>query len=32
MEWEVEFSDDQGRAYAMAALQADDLIRPHHRP
>ncbi|MDR3752761.1 MAG: DUF4926 domain-containing protein [Terracidiphilus sp.] len=29
---EVEFSDDQGRAYAMAALRAEELIRLHHRP
>jgi hypothetical protein len=29
---EVEFSDDQGRAYAMAALRSDELIRLHHRP
>jgi hypothetical protein len=29
---EVEFCDDQGRAYAMAALQAEALIRLHHRP
>jgi hypothetical protein len=29
---EVEFSDDQGRAYAMAALQFEQLIKLHHRP
>jgi len=29
---EVEFSDDQGRAYAMAALRANQLMRLHHRP
>jgi hypothetical protein len=29
---EVEFSDDQGRAYAMAALRAEELIRLYHRP
>jgi hypothetical protein len=29
---EVEFSDDQGRAYAMAALRSEELIRLHHRP
>jgi hypothetical protein len=29
---EVEFSDDQGRTYAMAALRSDELIRLHHRP
>ncbi len=28
---EVEFCDDQGRAYAMAALRAEELIRLHHR-
>ena len=29
---EVEFSDDDGRTYAMVALPADELIRLHHRP
>lgn len=29
---EVEFSDDEGRTYAMAALRAEELIRLHHRP
>ena len=29
---EVEFSDDQGRTYAMAVLRSDELIRLHHRP
>ena len=29
---EVEFSDDQGRTYAMAALRSDEMIRLHHRP
>jgi hypothetical protein len=29
---EVEFCDDQGRTYAMAALRAEELIRLHHRP
>jgi hypothetical protein len=29
---EVEFSDDQGRAYAMVALRSEELIRLHHRP
>ena len=29
---EVEFSDDQGHAYAMAALRSEELIRLHHRP
>jgi hypothetical protein len=30
--YEVEFSDDHGRAYAMAALRAEQLIRLHHQP
>jgi len=29
---EVEFSDDQGRTYAMAALNAEEMIRLHHSP
>jgi hypothetical protein len=29
---EVEFCDDQGRTYAMAALKSEELIRLHHRP
>lgn len=29
---EVEFSDNEGRTYAMAALRAEELIRLHHRP
>jgi hypothetical protein len=29
---EVEFSDDQGRTYAMAALRSDQLILLHHQP
>ena len=29
---EVEFCDDQGRAYALAALRSEELIRLHHRP
>jgi hypothetical protein len=29
---EVEFCDDQGRTYAMAALRFDELIRLCHRP
>jgi hypothetical protein len=29
---EVEFSDDDGRTYAMVALPAEELIRLHHRP
>jgi hypothetical protein len=30
--YEVEFSDDNGRAYAMVALKADQLLRLHHEP
>ena len=30
--FEVEFSDDEGRTYAMLALRADELIVLHHRP
>ena len=29
---EVEFSDDEGRTYAMAALSSEELICLHHRP
>jgi hypothetical protein len=29
---EVEFCDDQGRTYAMAALRNEELIRLRHRP
>ncbi len=29
---EVEFCDDQGRTYAMAALKSEELIRLHHHP
>jgi hypothetical protein len=29
---EVEFSDDQGRAYAMGALRSEELMRLHYRP
>jgi Domain of unknown function (DUF4926) len=29
---EVEFTDDQGRTYATAALHAEELIRLVHRP
>jgi len=29
---EVEFSDDHGRTYAMAALRYDELMSLHHRP
>ena len=30
--YEVEFSDDHGKAYAMVALQAEQLMRLHHAP
>ena len=30
--YEVEFSDDNGRAYAMVALKAEMLMRLHHAP
>jgi hypothetical protein len=30
--YEVEFSDDQGRTYAMVALKAEQLMRLHHEP
>jgi len=30
--FEVEFSDDQGRAYAVAALRAKELIVLHYLP
>ena len=30
--FEVEFSDDQGRAYATAALRAEQLIVLHYHP
>lgn len=30
--FEVEFSDDQGRTYAMAPLNAEDLIVLHYCP
>jgi len=29
---EVEFSDDEGRTYAVAALPAEELIRLHNQP
>jgi hypothetical protein len=29
---EVEFIDDQGRTYAMAALRSEQLIRLHRQP
>jgi membrane protein implicated in regulation of membrane protease activity len=30
--YEVEFCDDNGRAYAMASLRAEQLLRLHHEP
>ena len=30
--YEVEFSDDQGRTYAFAALQSSQLMRLYHEP
>ena len=30
--YEVEFSDDAGRAYASVALTADQLMRLYHEP
>jgi len=30
--FEVEFSDDNGRTYAMVALKAGQLMRLHHEP
>lgn len=30
--FEVEFSDDEGRAYATAAVRSGDLVRLHHGP
>jgi hypothetical protein len=30
--YEVEFSDDYGRTYAMVALKAGQLMRLHHEP
>ena len=30
--YEVEFCDDNGRAYAMVALKSDRLMRLHHAP
>ena len=30
--YEVEFSDDQGRAYAQLALERDQLMILHHHP
>jgi hypothetical protein len=30
--FEVEFSDEQGRTYAMCALKEDELMRLHYSP
>jgi len=30
--FEVEFSDENGRTYAMVALRAEQLMRLHHQP
>jgi len=30
--FELEFSDDEGRAYAQFAVRADQLMILHHRP
>lgn len=30
--YEVEFSDDDGRAYATLSLRADQLLQLHHEP
>lgn len=30
--FEVEFSDDRGRTYAMAAIRADQMMPLHHGP
>jgi hypothetical protein len=30
--YEVEFSDDQGRTYASAAMRTDQLMRLYHEP
>jgi hypothetical protein len=30
--FEVEFSDDEGRSYAMLAVPADQLLVLHYRP
>jgi hypothetical protein len=30
--FEVEFSDDEGRTYAMVALRADQMMRLHYEP
>jgi len=30
--FEVEFSDDAGRTYAVVALRAEQMMRLHHEP
>jgi hypothetical protein len=30
--YEVEFSDDDGRTYALVSLKAEQLMRLHHEP
>ena len=30
--FEIEFSDNEGKAYAELALQADEFLILHHRP
>ncbi len=30
--YEVEFSDDSGKTYALLALHADKVMRLHHEP
>jgi len=30
--FKVEFADDEGRAYAMVALRADQVMRLHYEP
>jgi hypothetical protein len=30
--FEVEFSDDEGRAYASTSLEADQLLAPRYEP
>ena len=30
--YEVEFADDNGKTYAMVAVQAEQLMRLHHEP
>jgi hypothetical protein len=30
--YEIEFADDNGKAYAMVALKAEQLMRLHHEP